>query len=1084
MAATTAALAAALSLTITMTATPSMAAPTTSSVTTTDELVLPAESRAVPRATRILNAGVTGFLWAQEGDDRLLWTEYTSGTATALAQRLPAPIQYDVDNGYFPYGASFEPGWYGAGSDTVALYSAEPAPHVTLLRGATPTGVEVPIPEGHSYRGTFGDVVLTRTGDDGSPAAYHLWRVQGGDVTGTTVTGLPADAHEVVVEDGDARSVVLRYKVGDGSEGSDVWPHWGLVDLATAALTPLPDRVDPENGWEVSGFRLSTDSVLRLRAGRGGADVYDRSDLSAQPHTLDTGSFSYQAEFAVVGSALLGVEPVWPGNNLYRGQPLWAYSFGGTEIVRTKVMDPAAHQIVPAPDGSVLVAGAERYVEEGDLDWGVYRVAQAADGSITRSRLTAVEPVPAQIYGLALGSGILSRADDSTAYAPGSTIGAYRSTWLTTPTLGGTATVEKSTVDRSVDGSDGGCRPRDSSPQRCIRMFADGTGHHARPNPTYTADGSELNILYPNGSTDWGPSIDTGDDNPQLMDLSGRYAVIDRASGGQQHIGEFRPGAAGVVLQRRDEVAAAVWGSTLWSGATSGGTVTATRLPAGSPVETFTTGNGCTPSGLQAVGRWVYWTCVDYWGYERGTGLYDRTTKRTATAPPGDVLLGDNYLVQHVPGTGADSGLKLIDLHGGLPASGSHTDLPSRMLTTGAALGPDSYGRSGWTVDRFGGGVAYADTEQRVHIVPSGVPTSALTAIDSALTSTAANWSGTWWLSKPAASWTVDIRTASGALVRTLAGSAARGLLTADWDGRNSAGVLVANGTYTWTLTAQPADGQGAALALSGTTAVTDGLAAPRDYAGKDGVGEVFTFDGSGTLAIHRGTGTGTLGSAISGPGWPVNTRFVPFGDLDGDRCNDVLVLTGTGALRAYHPACGEALTPSTPSTGFAGTVSWRRYDLLTSPGDVDGDGRPDLVARESLTGDIYLFKGTSTGALSARTRIGTGWTGYKQIVGAGDLNGDGRGDLLALDKSNALWRFDADPASSGTIKAGVKVFDGWGASYNAIAGVGDLTGDSRADLVARDTTGNVWRHNGTGSGSFGSGTKIATGWQGYRAVV
>lgn len=123
--------------------------------------------------------------------------------------------------------------------------------------------------------------------------------------------------------------------------------------------------------------------------------------------------------------------------------------------------------------------------------------------------------------------------------------------------------------------------------------------------------------------------------------------------------------------------------------------------------------------------------------------------------------------------------------------------------------------------------------------------------------------------------------------------------------------------------------------------------------------------------------------------------------------------------------------TPSTPSTGFAGTVSWRRYDLLTSPGDVDGDGRPDLVARESLTGDIYLFKGTSTGSLSARTRIGTGWTGYKQIVGAGDLNGDGR-----------------------------------------------------TDLVGRDTSGNVWRHNGTGSGSFGSGTKIATGWQGYRAVV
>ncbi|MEU5567814.1 FG-GAP-like repeat-containing protein [Micromonospora musae] len=1074
----------ALSLTITTTASPSLAAPTTPSATAATELVLPAAPRAVPRATRILNAGVTGFLWAQEGDDRLLWTEYSTGSSTALAQRLPAPVEYDVDSGYFPRGTSFEPGWYGDGSDTVALYSEEPSPHVTLLQGAAPTGVQVPIPAGDSYRGTFGEVVLTRTGDDSGPAAYHLWREQDGNVTETTVTGLPADAREVVVEDGDARSVILRYKVGDGSEGSDVWPHWGLVDLATAALTPLPDRINPEQGWEVTGFRLGTESLLRLRSGRMKADVYERTDMSAPPRTFESGMFSYEAAHAVVGTALLGVEPIWPGNDLYRGQALWSLAYDGAEVVPTRVMDPAAHQIVPAPDGSALVAGAERYVEEGDLDWGVYRVAQAADGSITRDRLTAVAPMPAQIYGLSLGSGILSRADDSTTYAPGSTIGAYRSTWLTTPTAGGTPTVERSTVDRSVNGSEGDCVPRDGSPERCIRMFADGTGHHARPSPTYTADGSELNILYPNGSTGWGPGIDTGDDSPQLKDLSGRYAVIDRASGGQQHIGEFRPGADGVVLQRRDRVAAAVWGSTLWSGATSGGTVTATRLPAGTPVETFPTRNGCTPSDLQAVGRWVYWTCVDYWGYERGTGLYDRTTKRTATAPPGDVLLGDNYLVEHVPGTGAESGLKLIDLHGGLPASGSHSDLPSRMLAGGATLGPDGYGRSGWTVDRFGGGVAYADTEQRVHVVPSGVPTSALTAIDSTVTSMATGWSGTWWLSKPAASWTVEIRTAAGTTVRTLAGPAARGLLQASWDGKDSGGVLVANGTYTWTLTAQPADGVGAALTLSGTTVVSAATAAPRDYAGNDGVGDLLTFDSAGTVAIHRGTGTGTLGSTISGSGWPVNTRFVPFGDLNGDRCNDILVLTGTGTLRAYHPACGAALTPATPSATFAGTVSWRRYDLLTSPGDVDGDGRPDLAARESLTGDVYLFRGTSAGGLSARTRIATGWTNYKRIIGAGDLNGDGRGDLLTLDASNELWRFEANPASPGTLKAAVKVFDDWGASYNAIAGVGDFTRDGRVDLVARDSAGNIWRHNGTGSGSFGGGTKIATGWQGYRAVL
>jgi hypothetical protein len=282
---------------------------------------------------------------------------------------------------------------------------------------------------------------------------------------------------------------------------------------------------------------------------------------------------------------------------------------------------------------------------------------------------------------------------------------------------------------------------------------------------------------------------------------------------------------------------------------------------------------------------------------------------------------------------------------------------------------------------------------------------------------------------------------ASGATVRTVSGSAARGLLTAAWDGKDSAGRLVLNGAYTWTLTAQPADGQGAALSLSGNLAVTAGAAAPRDYADNDGVGDVLTLNSSGALTIRRGTGTGTLGSQVSGAGWPTTAKFVPFGDLSGDRCNDVLVRLSSGALRAYRPSCGKAATPSTPYTSL-GTSGWGQYDVLTAPGDVSGDGRPDLIARTASTGTVYLYKGTSAGTLSARVKLYDNWKTYKKVVGAGDLNGDGIGDLLAQDTSNNLYRYDG--AGSGTFKARVKVFSNWGASYNAVVGVGDITGDVR----------------------------------------
>ncbi|MFF5023965.1 FG-GAP repeat domain-containing protein [Streptomyces collinus] len=154
---------------------------------------------------------------------------------------------------------------------------------------------------------------------------------------------------------------------------------------------------------------------------------------------------------------------------------------------------------------------------------------------------------------------------------------------------------------------------------------------------------------------------------------------------------------------------------------------------------------------------------------------------------------------------------------------------------------------------------------------------------------------------------------------------------------------------------------------------------------------------------------------------------------------------------------------------------------MLTSPGDVTGDGRPDLISRAASTGTVYLHKGTADGKLAARVKLYDNWKGYKKVIGAGDLNGDGIGDLLAQDKANTLYRYDG--RGDGTFAARAKVFADWGASYNAVVGVGDLTDDGRADLVSRDSGGNVYRNSGDGKGSFGARTKIATGWGGYKSL-
>ncbi|WP_405599572.1 FG-GAP repeat domain-containing protein [Streptomyces sp. NBC_01410] len=107
-------------------------------------------------------------------------------------------------------------------------------------------------------------------------------------------------------------------------------------------------------------------------------------------------------------------------------------------------------------------------------------------------------------------------------------------------------------------------------------------------------------------------------------------------------------------------------------------------------------------------------------------------------------------------------------------------------------------------------------------------------------------------------------------------------------------------------------------------------------------------------------------------------------------------------------------------------------------------------------------------------------WKGLT-LIGAGDLNGDGRGDLLARDAGGELWRYDG--TGTGTLKPRVLVFRDWGAGRNAFVGAGDLDGDGRNDLVSRDTAGRLLRNSGDGKGSFRGTVQIGTGWQRYTAI-
>ncbi|WP_329623012.1 VCBS repeat-containing protein [Streptomyces sp. NBC_01255] len=158
----------------------------------------------------------------------------------------------------------------------------------------------------------------------------------------------------------------------------------------------------------------------------------------------------------------------------------------------------------------------------------------------------------------------------------------------------------------------------------------------------------------------------------------------------------------------------------------------------------------------------------------------------------------------------------------------------------------------------------------------------------------------------------------------------------------------------------------------------------------------------------------------------------------------------------------------------------WQIYDTLVGPGDLSGDGKADLLARDR-SGVLYLYKGNGNGtALASRIRVGDGWSAYDRILGAGDFSGDGRTDLLARDRAGNLWLYRGTGSETTPFAGRKNLGGGWG-TYNKLAAPGDLNGDGRADLVAVNAAGALFRYLGTGtSATLTRRAEIGHGFQTY----
>ncbi|MGW0627080.1 FG-GAP repeat domain-containing protein [Streptomyces sp. NPDC002758] len=992
----------------------------------TTAITLVDPSSTTPRTDRPYVAGDTGFLHRQTGRTGLLWTDYATGRTVTVEN---ADGVYTPGTGCTYIGSECHNAWYGSDSDLVALPTTANDAYATLWDPATATSKKVSwngsVQYGQGYyRALAGDTIVT---------THSLIDKVDGEWRTRKVTG---DATSVGSEDvlaADSAGVLWSVDTG----------RIGYIDVASAVNTYAFT-----NATYASHYVMSEDRIGWYQAGTAELHLKSRTDLTAaeQVVTLPTNPGTLDGDPVLVGDWLL-----LPLSSRSLGSQLLAVDVNDPSVQQT-LLASAGEYTLEAGDGSALVTGGT-----DATDWWVRRVSQAEDGTLKLEKVQQAPAVENAKTGIALSRGSLRVAEDD----PNATADTTSVRTLTTEGAA-TLTASEATASGSIYAA---LCPYEGT--TCSALWGN-------------LDARDV-YLDANGGTDEGEGLgddrlveigghylDFGSQGGRIVDVSDDYAVFN--SGGTnpaQYVGEFGQGQK----LKRSVRAAALNGSTLWS-ATTVGKLTSYSIPQEKTLTTVTVpGLACVPTELQAAGRWVYWAC----GTD-SAGVYDTKAGTSTAVTPGDVLLGDGFTVRHDHGAGT---LVLTEA-----ATGTTRTIASDLTDKGLTVDR----RYRWTVDEYTGLVAWFDDYERTHVTTTGIAPSAVTAFETSVGDYVApgvSFQGTWVLSRPVTSWSLTFTSvqsgANGKATRTLTGGATPDRVTATWNGKTASGSYFPNGHFTWTL---KATGLGTATpntVTSGKGYLQRGAAVRRDFVspeGPDGRGDLLTLNSSGGLTFHSGTGTGKFGDKYTGTGWPTTIMAIPFGDLSGDRCNDVLVRYSSGALRLYKPGCGAAVKPSTSYTTLA-TSGWTQYNTLTSPGDVSGDGRPDLIARNSSTGAVYLYKGTSDGKLASRVKLYDNWKGYKKIVGTGDITGDGKADLLAQDTSNNLYRYNGK--GDGTFAARVKVLSNWGGSYNAVVGVGDITDDGRPDLVSRDTSGNVWRNSGDGKGSFGSRAQIASGWSGYK---
>jgi len=226
-----------------------------------------------------------------------------------------------------------------------------------------------------------------------------------------------------------------------------------------------------------------------------------------------------------------------------------------------------------------------------------------------------------------------------------------------------------------------------------------------------------------------------------------------------------------------------------------------------------------------------------------------------------------------------------------------------------------------------------------------------------------------------------------------------------------------------------------------------------------DGKMDMVTANGtSNTISVFRNTST--IGSISFAAKVDYTTGTAPtnvaFGDFNGDGKMDIAVCNITsGTVSVFKNTCSVGTISFAAKVDFTvGTNPW-----MLTVNDMNADGQPDIIVGNKGAANVGILRNTSSGptiSFAAQVTFATATLPFG--VAVGDLDGDGRPDVVTANEgSNSISVL----RNLGGLSFAAKVDFTTGSLPVSVA-IGDLDGDGYPDIASANGTAiSVFKNTG-----------------------